>query len=472
MTKKISALICLTVVLCSITVSVINAESLTMSDRHNYFFEMQKNFSQMTTLDELSRAFDSMLINKDVYQDKVFENYYEAYRYVQLFHAGWTAINQEDYNVAYSNFDDLRLLKWPGDNAESITVFVDAYRKFAKGMYLLREGSTIQSLSTFESIPLSGVPLAAVQDDMRTQMRYCAGLIQKDAKAWLAKADQEPEVSHYKQALELFTALQAGEYFLDTEKHIAYCEKRVAELENNTEQSAAVLNDLTLTESSLTSLKLKWACSREDVSFLVTFAPEGISNQTQTLRTEANTIVLDDLIPATSYVVTISLPDESSGEITGSFFTANPAYYPQTEIMSIKLMSYQTDMERQSGLQTVVDAGWLSPVENNVVTLPRFDIANGDEGYILLLFYTTPVSDASIPVTARAILRTPDSGSYQQIIQDAVDGSKPATSLYIPVNPMLDSLYQEQGGWKETEAVIEILINDMFFGKIVCPLKP
>ena len=53
-----------------------------------------------------------------------------------------------------------------------------------------------------------------------------------------------------------------------------------------------------------------------------------------------------------------------------------------------------------------------------------------------------------------------------------MDGSKPAASLFIPLNGMLDSLYREQDGWQETEAVIEVLINDLFFGQIVCPMKP
>lgn len=465
MKTKMSILVCLMLVIslsvCTATVEVGVKGGNTQKLLFDY---MERFFSDMTATD-LEEAFKYQEMVSPFYQDVKYSEFYDKYVFVEAFRSAWTDLEMGDYPSAYAGFGTLRNRVWTGDNAEAVKTQVDALRKYAKALDQMKESKT-EALKTLESIDLLKVAFPKIRESILTNIEICVDAVYNLAMEHL-------QSGNYKKALDLFKSLVAGEYRTDTESKIEKLEGLLSEIP--LEAPEIILSGLVCTEVTPVSLTLTWKDTVDSNTYVISFAPKGMTSFSSLVVENTTSTVLDSLIPATDYDVTVSVKDFPTEALAASFSTLRPERFKEysAKYPIISLFNFNMDKMRTFGLQTVVNTDQITKMNTSTIPLPRFDMGSSDTGYVILASFMCDPTDNDKVLNCRGVLRVSGGGTYQEISSATVDGSRPFVSLFFPLGGMLDQCYRDMGNkWQETSAVIDVFIQDKYFDSYSCTLEP
>ncbi|GHU74442.1 hypothetical protein AGMMS49992_15890 [Clostridia bacterium] len=220
-------------------------------------------------------------------------------------------------------------------------------------------------------------------------------------------------------------------------------------------------------KASVYGLHIEWDDELADNKYTLQYAPRGI--KPIVITTTDTSIMLNDLIPNTEYMVIIQ-ESISGSSATASYRTLEaPNFKSSSFVVTDTVLGRYSQADLNSrGLSTLVERDKFEVVKNDTssaqLIVSQESVKFTGYGYVL---YTRlqfdKGSNAMQEVKVSIVLRLGDKGAYKKSFRQKLSESY-IIRVFDTIDDLLDAFYMENDGWPAASGRVEFYINDMLAG--------
>ena len=306
-------------------------------------------------------------------------------------------------------------------------VYAAAERYIEQGNYQLA-AQTFESLGSYK--------------DSNTRKKEC----------YYAFADQLAKKLQYAEAAEVYNSLGLYEDSPSlAAKYYALAQSDIASIG---------IADLSAQEIDAQSLIVKWTDKLQLGVYTVTWYPGIMENMAESKTVNGDTILLEGLIPSTSYHIIITSEKNEAARAETVVSTPQAPMQNDLRVLTQGVLSYDQQDYYSMSLTQLQSSGKAHSIENGIVTMPSRSMAESGRGYMIACNIDRKITEEDQTYDYMCVLRIGEDALATAKGQLLVQGYLRYVSFYIELTSMFDKIYAAGNSWPGTNANIDLYIGD------------
>ena len=368
------------------------------------------------------------------------------------------AVSHEKWQVAVNLYEEICEL-WP--NAVDRKGDVDRYGLYADGRLAMDGHDYNKAIADFDSLG-DGFPSAEDPLNSKSLKTYC------QAQRFLEKGLNTQALAYFRMCANI----------LDSAVMIRFL----------TEDRQETLFGFDATVMSASQVYLSWVDMDDSTqTYSFTYMPKDVETAAKTVLTESADLVLNDLIPRTTYVA--YLTPLKNGTVSGlsvqAEFSTSAAQRPRSlQILEPMLYAYSMEARNQynnrmrtsedrflsafsysNQVQQFIQMGSAQAVRTIKVPFGSLDGSFNASGYIFQCVLSRNESSAQKDGTIRVVVRAayaenPNLVYWMDVPFGFQNRDKNYSALTFYLDPLLDQVYNNQGWPDDTDLIFELYLGE------------
>lgn len=335
------------------------------------------------------------------------------------------------------------------------------FAEYAEGLLFLQNGQLDEALASFQRVHriMVGNDENAVFPDREGLPDIAALITYTQARIAQRDGRLEDAISGYEKLRDYIHI----RIFADVLARLGECDAQI--------KPSQVRYSIASSSANKNSISLSWNDSVDASEYLVSWKPVGAGNAT-TIGTDKTEVIAKNLLPNTTYRVTVIAKDDTQGSPLTATITTDRAQSlsgPITREERISLWTYEARRLNQYTIDEIRVDGWLSEPEKTEegISIIRVDpyFAKGSNRYELHTVLRNTDNNRT-DFTYTLVLRMPDEfGTYSLTNTESAPETKYSRGkkFGFDLTDLLRQYFSGQDGiWIENAGTIELYIDGMY----------